>query len=90
MKRLLLISLLLVCFFSSLALAEGTYEIYFPSDTDVRIEFVPGPFGPGEGGVAYLYIDDVLCIDDAGNPIPYPYWRIDDKHPVEQTTWQGD
>lgn len=41
------------------AMADGTYYSTFDGK-ECKIEFVVGPFGPGESGYAKLYYDDVF------------------------------
>lgn len=59
--------------------AEGWYQISM-NGVQVDIVFLPGPFGPGEGGDAVLALNGVVVADPAtGEAVRYDYWRMDDK-----------
>lgn len=55
MKRLVIFLMLLL---SSTVYAAGTYNTTV-NNTDYQIVFSPGPFGPGEQGIAYVYANSV-------------------------------
>jgi hypothetical protein len=60
MKRLLL-ALAMVVLLAGFVAADGRYDVEI-NGSQVVLELVPGPFGPGESGRAGVYVNDALVL----------------------------